>query len=762
MDGMDRLTGMRQSEAPLSSVLQVTRSSTTLFPWAMIRRNQVDNPLLHSIVPFVCIRGANAKMEAIACMNTRDKNRQIVCRLREEALTDASIATVSSALREARVFAYILDNLPIFHLAGDLLAGDFGWRDADAGALDQRFPAEAANPSASSAAMTAESRLQQLFHCFGGYSPAHTCLDYASLLRRGVAGLIDQAAEYGNDHHQAMTIVLKALAGFAERHAIILDASGASELAATCRRVPWHPARDFREALQCLWLAHLLVGVSEYSDSSLSLGRFDQYAYPYYRQSLEAGCREEELEVLFAALVDKLNRYGDAACAINLGGLSADGRDLCNDLTRMIVRVVKREKRPAPILAARIHPQFPQDLFDELTDHDLFAMGQPTFYGEHSCRSALRERGVPESALADWAANSCMGLVVEGCEVSNMWGAVVTFLLPLELAINRGQPFCGELPIRLSTPPVTAFASFAELKKQFLAYLAEIAEYCLQACLRQTAKNRLERPNPYVSALLRNCAERGRDRLDGGAAYHIAIVEAFGLVNAADALLAIDRLVFEQRRFTLAEMVTAAKDNFRHHGEILAAIRALRKFGNGDEQADAMVAMLADKFQRMVRHRSTDGILFAPSFHTLNAHVGAGRKFAASLDGRFAGAPLAKNIGTSPGNAIEGVTALVRSAAAIDQKDYFGGQALDISMPANLLRDIAAKRQTQALIQTYFALGGLQIQINGITADTLAQALQRPEEHRELIVRIGGYSEYFNNLSMDIRQEMVTRMRDGL
>lgn len=689
-------------------------------------------------------------------MNPHQFNMHVVRCLRIEALAVAGIAQASAPVRESKAFAHVLENMPVFLIVGDQIVGDWGWREEAAQCLGSRFPPPAAAPAAPAA--TVESRMHAFFHCFGGYSPAHTCIDYATLLNLGLDGIVAAIQSAGGgEYRQAMIASVQALQRLIARYERLLEASGQGGLASACAHLVHDRPRTFQEALQLVWFAHLAIGISEGSDASISLGRFDQYALPFYRQDLADGISESELERQFSALVDKLNRYGDAACALNLGGLDEDGRDQCNDLTRLVIRVCKAGRQPAPILTARIHPDFPLDVFDSLIDPALFAIGQPTFYSELNCRAALRERGVPEGDVRRWAVNSCMGLVVEGREVSNMWGAVINFLLPLELALNGGRPFHKEMPFELKTQPVQRPRDFAELQTVFLDYLREITDGCLAASRACTERVRRERPNPYVSAFLGSCAERGQDRLDGGADYCVAIVEAFGLVNAADALYAVKTLVFERRSHALAELVDAARVNFVGRESLLEEIRFLPKYGNANAEVDALAAGLADAFQRVVRRHSDRAICFAPSFHTLNVHVEAGAKFGASLDGRLAGEPLAKNIGTRPGMAAAGITALMRSAAAIDQKPFFGGQALDICIDAGLVGTPEEKRKVQALLQTYFSLGGLQLQVNGLSADTLVEAIENPGRHRDLIVRIGGYSDYFNNLSVDVKKEMTAR-----
>ncbi|MFZ2657300.1 MAG: glycine radical domain-containing protein, partial [Victivallales bacterium] len=208
--------------------------------------------------------------------------------------------------------------------------------------------------------------------------------------------------------------------------------------------------------------------------------------------------------------------------------------------------------------------------------------------------------------------------------------------------------------------------------------------------------------------------------------------------------------------------ICAAANNFKGHEALLKDIRNVPKYGNGNLEADRFAAGLADEFYEIVHAFSDTEVVYAPSFHTLNVHIPAGKKYGASLDGRLSGEPLAKNIGTTPGMALKGHTSLIKSAATIDQSKYFGGQALDISIDASLVGSMDSKRKIQALIRTYFELGGLQIQVNGLNAETLKAALAEPDKYRDLIVRIAGYSVYFNQLGMDTQQEMIKRFSQGM
>ncbi len=441
--------------------------------------------------------------------------------------------------------------------------------------------------------------------------------------------------------------------------------------------------------------------------------------------------------------------------------MSAEGNDLFNPLSALIVDVSREMSLPSPILAARVHGDLPPAAWDQLLDPELFAVGQPTFYGEEPCRMAMLRRGVPADEVHRFALNSCMGLVMPGEEISDMWGAVVNVLLPLELTVNGGLPFTGELPIDLETPPTPRFETFDDLFGQFARTLDEVVAHLVRRNAVAAESIARDRPNPFLSALTRDCIDRAQDRAGGGARYHSVIVEGFGWCNAADALTAIRELVFTTRRYSLSELVEAARVDFAGHEELLAGVMRCPKYGNADPVADEMASGVTDTFAAVVTRHDRGNVSYLPSYHTLTQHVGAGKALGASLDGRRAGEPLGKNIGPMLGRSREGLTGVMLSAGAIDQTALGGGQALDISIDASLLRG-ESRDSLRAALLTYFECGGLQVQVNGVTASLLREAIASPELHGDVLVRIAGYSAPFVSLPIDVQHEMAARIEQGL
>jgi len=338
----------------------------------------------------------------------------------------------------------------------------------------------------------------------------------------------------------------------------------------------------------------------------------------------------------------------------------------------------------------------------------------------------------------------------------------VPFLLPLELAMNGGKPLVHTLPFALAVDVPASYCSFEHFRSVFVACLEQIVEFAVSRCRAATEHVAVQCPNPFLSALIGDCIERARDRADGGAQHHVAIIEAFGLVNAGDSLHTVRELVFKEERSTLPKLVDALVRNYEGATDLLSAIRSLPKYGNAVCEVDMLVAEISDTYAEMIISHSDDKLTFAPSFHTLNAHVRAGAITAASADGRRRGDPLAKNVGALPGNLQNSHTGVTLSASSINQSRFFGGQALDLSIDPAIVASPDGRQKFRALVDTYFERGGLQVQVNGLSAATLRSAREQPEQHRDLTVRIGGYSARFVSLTPAVQEEMIARFAKGV
>ena len=590
----------------------------------------------------------------------------------------------------------------------------------------------------------------------------HTLLNYETLLRLGLSHYEDEIASElqktpDNEMLLAMQDTLCSVRALGNRTIKYIDAqikntSCQSERERLARikdsltTVPFSPARNFRDALQSIWLVHFLTPLAENAWYSISLGRFDQYVYPYYQASREQGMTKEDAKKTLRQFYELLNSYADGACCLNIGG------ENYNELSELIVDCQKEFSLPAPILAARITDHTPDHIWEMLIDEDLFAMGQPTFYGEESCINALIEKGIPLEKAKEFSNSSCMGIGLAGEEFDSMWGCVFSVSAALEAALNGGAFVTRDCSFKI--PKIQEnISSVEELYTAFETCASHLLSLSLPTYLALAEHTERTRPDCFVSLLTERCIRERRDRISG-APYHNVTVECMGMVNVSDGICAIDKLVFLEKKYTISEIHTALKANFVGYEDLRMDLLSCPKFGQNSE-ADSYAVRVAEILQRIIRSHSEGRIHFCPSLHTLKSNIRYGEEWGAGYDGRLGGTPFAKNGGSSNFARSIRPTSLVLSATKLPQHKFFGGQPIDVSFPYDTVKE--HKQEIAALIRTYLQRGGLQFQVNALSSKMLRAAYENPEEYPHLIVRVGGFSLYFNSLPDNAKAEFIER-----
>lgn len=598
------------------------------------------------------------------------------------------------------------------------------------------------------------------FGCNVKVDRAHTCLDYGRILSEGLNGYLARlsAALQSDPENRtllAMRSAADAVSAFCRRlRQTVEDALFYCKerdrrhlilLREALSRVPFEPAVTLREALQSVWIIHFITPLAEDAWYSISLGRMDRWLLPYYRRHLQNGGKKSEAKTLLRAFYTLLNTYADGACLLNVG-------PDYNALSRLLIECQKEFAMPAPILGARIAKTTPAKIWDTLIDESLFAMGQPTFYSEEGCAAALEEKGLNAETAAGFSNNSCMGFGIAGAEVNSMWGCVFKVPAALDAAMRGGRVRIAGNDVFI--PGIRKPASFEDLVAEFTKAASYLLSLCGKAYMAAASYSERTIPDPFTSLLTEGCIARGCDRISG-AEYHNVTVECFGMQNVADALCAIDELVYRQYRFSLDEIAEACDRNFEGYTELRRELAACPKYGQNGP-ADAYIKRVAGILQGIIRSLSCGRFYFMPSLHTLDANVGAGAGWIATADGRLAGQPFAKNAG--PMNNVRGAdpTSLVLSAVQIPQTKFYGGQPIDVNFSLTAVRD--HKDTIRSLISYYLKNGGLQFQVNALDAAVLRKAKADPEAYPDLVVRIGGYSTYFSSLSDASKNELIERV----
>lgn len=565
----------------------------------------------------------------------------------------------------------------------------------------------------------------------------HTTIDFNEVLQKGLKHLYTLVSTQTTTFGKCACQTLIAVKEFAEKFGC---------------QVPWEPARNLDEALQSIWLIYECIIISEGVPYSYSWGNMDQYLLPFAEN-----ISEEVLTEKFAVFFRFLNevKFNDDASALNIGGTQG-----FNKVSRAIIEAFIRNKMPGPMLTVHVPRKFPLEDWGRILRPELISCGQPTLYGEESCRAALSRRGVPKEKLPFWAANSCMGLVVPGEEWQDMWGAILLLPLALELVLNEGHFFREKHPFD-SGVSVQKITSYECCYEQLKAYIRAFFRTAVASEKIRRAEFMDHFQNVFVSLFYKDCIARGKEVRNGGVKKCIMIVETMGLVNLADSLFTIKKLVFEEKKYTLAELKQALKNDFADTPELLADILRLPKFGENRGEVEKILQQLTDDVAEIAEEFCDEEFFCTPSLHTLHKHIDCGLQLGATADGRYAGEPLAKNAGTSP--MVKTVhTSLILAASCWDQSRFSGGQPLDLWIPADVWNDPENIHRYAALFSTYFERGGLQLQINGVDTAELKAALEYPEKYDHLIVRIGGFSMRFIELDLRAQEDFIRRFSNGM
>lgn len=676
--------------------------------------------------------------------------------------------TLSPYIRQATFFKYMTEEIPLSIKNGDKFAGWYGYEDENAPVAceEKKFKH---NTVLTDAQQKAKDHLRRDLKTIIHFNKAHTCIDYETVIQKGVDHYIalvnkELCAHPDDECLLAMRISLEAVCGYAERFAEVvsktLRASVCDEerlalekiRTALCR-VPKYGARNFLEAVQSLWIMHSLIPMAEMSWASISTGRIDQYLYPFYEKHIADGGTKEEAKAILKNLFLLLDSYGDGASTMNIGGADKDGKSLYNELSELLIEVEKEMLLRAPIFAARVIPDMPDDILDKLIDFDLFKIGQPTFYSELPCREAMTKRGIANDEAASFSTNSCMGLILPGKEFSDMWGIKFNAHLPLELAINNGKPLNSDIEISLPTKAELPL-NFDNLIDKYGEYFKELISVCAEIYEATAEEVEANSPDPLLSALTDGCIANHRDRATG-ATYNTVTVETMGLVNTCDAIFAIKTLIFEQNKYSMQEFINAAKNNYEGFNALLADIKNCKKYGMGDEEYDSICKKVCHKVALACKNAYHGNRMYLPSLHTLTVNVNYGADLYATLDGRKKGEAVSKN--ANPSLLLKDAvhTNVIKSASAFDQTEFSGGQPIDLYFDRSWFETKELRDKIKALVLAYEKLGGLQLQVNSADIDLLEKAHAEPEKYTFVIVRCGGYSMRFCDMNAKARRDFI-------
>ena len=584
----------------------------------------------------------------------------------------------------------------------------------------------------------------------GGQGYTHSILHYGRILREGLDGYrrrvregLDAAADSGR--RQFFAAAQETLDAVDALHASLLSALRAApadsgdrwrpRLLAAFERVPAAPPRDFLEAMVAfnfLW----------YVDGCDSVGRFDQFMVPYWRADRDRGTlTDADARDLLAAFWRNMD--ANSGWHMILGGGDAAGRPAYNELTALCLETLHGVRRPNAGL--RVRRDQPDDIWEKTFDCMASGAGNPALYNEEAYAAAIPAcTGVTGADATEFAFGGCTELMFHG--ISNVGS--------LDAGVNLVELLDGTIKTRLAT--ARSFDEFLAAYRDDV--LANVDRMLDEVDLNQEYKA-LYRPLPVRTLFIDDCLERGMEYNAGGARYNGSVVNVGGLANAANSLFVVRESFAGRFGAAPAELAGLLAADWRGREDLRAQAAALDKYGNSRGEGDVLAATVAGwAFDRITARRCRRaGGFYLPACLMFVTFTGEGRDVDATPDGRRRSTPIADSIGPMQGTDLLGPTAMLRSVATLPQHKGIGTLVLNLRLPRELFDDAAARARLKGLIRAYFDLGGLQIQFTVADERTLADAMRHPERYDSLVVRIGGYTEYFNRLSQELKQEVLKR-----
>ena len=545
------------------------------------------------------------------------------------------------------------------------------------------------------------------------------------------------------------------------------------QIAANCDVVPAHKPQTFWQAIQMYWFVHLGVTTELNPWDAYSPGRFDQHLNPFYQKDVEEGILDDKkaLELLECLWVKFNNQpappkvgitlkesstYTDFA-NLNTGGITPDGQNGVNDVSYLILDCMDEMKLLQPSSNVQISRKTPQKFLKRACEIARKGWGQPAFYNTEAIVQELMNAG---KTLADARRGGTSGCVETGAFGNEAYILTGYFNIPkvFELTLNNGYDKVSKKQLGLQLGYAADFKTYDELfdafKKQMKYFIdvkiqgSNIIEKIFADCM----------PAPFLSILTNDCIAKGKDYNAGGARYNTKYLQGVGIGTITDCLAAVKYNVYDKKNFTMDELMAALDDNFVGHERILNLVKNHSpKYGNDDEYADEIMKQVFEYYQGEVTGRPNMlGGMYRVNMLPTTCHVYFGEVMMASANGRLAHVPVSEGISPEKGADVNGPTAVIKSCAKMDHL-MTGGTLLNQKFTPSVVAGEEGLNQMASLIRSYFNMDGHHIQFNVIDRQTLLNAQKYPEEYKDLIVRVAGYSDHFRNLSKALQDEIINR-----
>jgi len=631
-------------------------------------------------------------------------------------------------------------------------------------------------------------------HIYNGLG--HVILDYEKVLKDGFYGIRKKTEERlgllnlakikdleSSYLLRAVIIVCDAVIAFAKRYSKKAKEMSKKEknltrkqelekIAEICQRIPAYPAKTFHEAVQSFFFVQLICHI-ESDGTAISPGRFDQYMYPYYKESINSGKIDQEgaqeiIDCLWIKFNEILKVWSEEDVKVHagfpvsqnltLGGQTSEGKDATNELSYMCLQSIKNTRLPQPATSVRLHNSTPKLFLLETCAVIKIGTGMPALYNDEIIIPALLGKSVSLEDARDYALVGCMEPSIPGKDWMRSFDGYFNFAKALNLTLNDGKCMLTGDQLGLKTGKFTDFETFEDFMEAFKKQVNYFVHHMIITNnIIEMAHAELV-PLPFISSLVDDCIEKGKDVTKGGAKYNATGGEGVGTGTIADSFAVIKKFVFEEEAITKEKLMEVLRDDYEGNETIRALFtNKAPKYGNDDEYVDNLAREATNIFARAYDAcYNSVGAKYFPALLPVASNVALGFVTAATPDGRKAHEPLSEGISPVQGRDRTSPTALVKSAARIDQILFKTGVLLNMKFTPSSLEGEGLEKFAN-LIKVYFKLKGQHVQFNVVSAETLKDAQRNPDEYKDLIVRVAGYSAFFNDLDRKVQNDIIAR-----
>ncbi len=734
-------------------------------------------------------------------------------------LTNDEVKKESIMIRKALATAYVCDYMPIELKADELIVGIAAMASIGFGKVFPDYALEEEKAKAALSCFTTKAP-------WGHHPP-----DYGMMLERGIKGIkediygqIEKEQKEENpsteklEFYRAMLITLDGVVRLAERYADLTAKAAIAEkdpvrraelfeISRICRKVPYNPAETLHEALQSFWF----IFIANHSTMEyIPTGRSDQYLYPFYRHDIDAGIlTPEEAEELVGSWLAKFSErvqldpdhwevhmteeeqgdggnpddmavsfvmendedYNKGSSAnhwlINmiLGGVKPNGEDATNDMTYCILKMWGYLELVCPVLSVRLHEGAPEKLYEDCAKILRKGSGEPALYNDRVVIDGLTKMGIPIEDARDYSNDGCWEVLIPGKSYFSY--AHVELLQMLEYILQHGMSLVrGKREIK-DMGDLDQFTTFDE----FYRAIMELVDHQVTRILRNKVDyyhNRAEiAPSPLLSSMMHNCVERGMDLSVDGCKYNLYSFIMTGIANFTDSMLAIKKLVYENKEYTLDQLAKICRSNFE--GEEALRQRMLNKIpkvGNDNDEVDSLMVKVLDDCYEIVmskqRNGEAGGFRLCCGIGTFENYARFGHNVGATPDGRLLSETISSNYSPAIGMDISGPTAAIITATKPELCKFVTGCPLDMQINSNEVEGEVGIQRMVGLMKSFCDLGGHIMTLTGVSSEMLEDAQKNPMEHQGLRVRMGGLSAYFIQLSKEMQDTMIKRVKHSV